>query len=159
VGPENRRILIVTVSTVAIFLVWSQFFGPKPKPQGAAPAAVASAPQAAGAAAPGQPAAAAAVPVAEATQAPEELVTLAGQGFSVVLSSHGGAVAHVELLGKKFQHDVDGKAVPIDLIHVAKGHPLPLSLAASPELGGQADPLLDPGARAPMRVSLGTPAA
>jgi len=79
-------------------------------------------------------------------------VTLQGTEFALVLSSHGGAIAHVDLLGPKFQRTVEGKLVPIDMIHVFKGMPLPMAVAVSPELGGNADPLLDPGARGSMRV-------
>lgn len=146
-GPENRRILVATVASVAILVVW-QFLFPAPKP--VAPAA---APVAAGQAAPAPAAPSPAVPApAPVPEAPEELVTLEGQGFSVVLSSHGGALAHVELQNPKFKREAEGKTVAIDLIHVAKGHPLPLAVGASAELGGGSDPLLDPTARASMTV-------
>ncbi len=156
-GPENRRILVATVASVAILIVWqfvqqTYFAPPKPVARPAPPAVTG---QAAAPAAPtgGVAPAAAPLPVPEA---PEELVTLdGGEGerkFSVVFSSHGGALAHLELKNSKFQREQDGKTIPIDLIQVAKGHPLPLSLAASAELGGGSDPLLDPSARAAMRV-------
>jgi YidC/Oxa1 family membrane protein insertase len=122
---------------------------PKPKPVAAATTSAPSAPVAPGTAAPSAPAATAVAPVPEA---PEELVTLKGTEFAVVLSSHGGAIAHIELLGPKFQHNVDGKLLPIDMVHIFKGMPLPLSVVVSPELGGGSDPLLDPAARASMRV-------
>jgi YidC/Oxa1 family membrane protein insertase len=95
------------------------------------------------------PAATAPAPV---EQAPEELVTLAGDGFSVALTSHGGAIAHLELKNPKFQREQDGKTIAIDLVHVAKGQPYPLAVAASAELGGGSDLLLDPTSRASMRV-------
>jgi YidC/Oxa1 family membrane protein insertase len=150
VGPENRRILVVTVASVAIFFVWSivqERLYPKPPPQ-ARPVVSVTQPGTAAPAA-GTPAAPVPAPVPEA---PEELITLAGDGFSVVLSSHGGALKHLELKNPKFQREQDGKTVPIDLIHVAKGHPLPLAVAATAELGGGSDLLLDPTARAAMRV-------
>jgi YidC/Oxa1 family membrane protein insertase len=146
VAPENRRILVATVASVAILMAW-QFLFPPPKQAPApktAPAVAASAPATPVAAAP------TALPPVE--QAPEELVTLAGDGFSVVLSSYGGAMAHLELKNPKFQHEQDGKTLAIDLVHVAKGQPFPLALAASPELGGGTDPLLDPTALGSMRV-------
>lgn len=148
-GPENRRILIATVASVAILVVWQVVF-PPPKPAPPRPAAAASAP----AAQPGQAAAPAptAASPAPVEQAPEELVTLAGDGFSVVLTSHGGAIARLELSNPKFQREQDGKTVAIDLIHVAKDQPRPLAVAASPELGGPTDPQLDPAARGSMRV-------
>jgi len=150
VGSESRRILIATVLAGVILVFWQWAFPPpKPAPKAATPsgAAAGSGPVAA-APAPGAPSAAPA-PVPEA---PEELVQLEGEGFRLVLSSHGGALAHLELLGAKFQHDVQGRAIPIDLVHGAKELPLPLAVAASPELGGPADPLSDPTARGSMRV-------
>ncbi len=150
VAPENRRILIATVASVAILMIWQVLF-PAPKPPAVkAPAPVAQQAAPAGQAAPGVPSPA---PLAAVEQAPEELVTLAGDGFSVVLTSHGGAIAHLELKNPKFQREQDGKTVAIDLIHLAKGLPSPLALAASAELGGGSDPLLDPTARASMRVA------
>ncbi len=148
-GSENRRILLATVLSAVVMGVF-MFFQPKPPPKPAA-ATAPSGPAAAAPSGPAQPAPAAPAPAA-VPEAPEELVTLTGPEFRVVLSSHGGAVKHVELLGTTFQRDVEGKPQPIDLVHVAKDQPLPFSLAASPELGGPADPLLDPSARASMRV-------
>jgi YidC/Oxa1 family membrane protein insertase len=154
VPTDNRRFLIAILASLGIAFGWQVIFPPpKPKPASAvsstpaasatAPVAVERAPGAAGLAL---------APVPVPASAPEELVRLKGAEFAVVLSSHGGAVAHVELLGEKFQRPVDGKLVPIDMIRVAPGMPWPLSVAVSPELGGAADPLLDPGARAAMRV-------
>jgi YidC/Oxa1 family membrane protein insertase len=150
VGTDNRRFLYAIVASMVIVFGW-QYLNPppKPKPVAAATNTAAQAPVVPGAA--GAPAQAGA-PVAAVPESPEELVTLQGTEFAVVLSSHGGAIAHVELLGPKFQHAVDGKLLPIDMIHVFKGMPLPMAVAVSPELGGSADPLLDPGARASMRV-------
>jgi YidC/Oxa1 family membrane protein insertase len=148
VAPENRRILVATVASVAILMGW-QFLFPPPKPV-PAPKAPAAAP----ATAPAGPAAPAPVgAVAPVEQAPEELVTLRGDGFSVVLTSHGGAMARLELNNPKFQREQDGKTVAIDMVHVAKGQPHPLAVAASPELGGAADLLLDPSTQASMRVA------
>ena len=150
-GPENRRILIVTVASVAIFFAWSivqEKLYPKPPQAPRTVAASTAAPvPGVGTAAPSPAPAVAPVP-----EAPEELVTLEDELFKVVLSTHGGGLAHLELKNKKFMHRVNEKDVAIDLVHVAKGHPLPLSLAASAELGGGSDPLLDPTARSAMRV-------
>jgi YidC/Oxa1 family membrane protein insertase len=151
VPTDNRRFLIAIVASMAIVFGWQLLFPPqKPKPVAAAGNTQAAAPVVPGtplpSPVPSPP------PVAAVPDAPEELVTLKGTEFAVVLSSHGGALAHVELLGEKFQRLVDGKLVPIDMVRVGKGAALPLAVAVSPELGGTADPLLDPGARAAMRV-------
>ena len=149
-GSESRRILIATVLSAVILVAFS-VFSPKPPPKPAGPAAPSGVVAAKGA--PAAPAAGAAAPVPPPVpEAPEELVELKGEEFKVVLSSYGGAVKHVELLGAKFQREVEGKTVAIDLVHLSKDLPLPLSLAASPELGGPADPLSDPSARASMRI-------
>ncbi len=151
-GTDNRRFLYAIVASMAIVFGWQVLFPPaKPKPVVASSSPASAAPVPAGAVVPAVPAPGGA-PVAAVPDAPEELVTLKGSEFAVVLSSHGGAIAHVELLGPKFQHLVDGKLVPIDMVHVFKGAPLPLAVAVSPELGGAADPLLDPGAKAALRV-------
>ena len=147
-GPENRRILIATVASVAILVVWQFLFPPAP-PAKSSPKVNSAAPaQVAGPAPVAPPVeAAAAVPAA-----PEELIRLKGAGFSVVLSSHGGAIAHLELADPKFQREQDGKTIAIDLIRVGQGQPRPLALAASAELGGGSDLLGDPSSRASMRV-------
>ncbi len=150
-GPDSRRILLATVVSVGILLGWQLLF-PPPKPPPPKPAEVTQAqpagqPPAPGAQQPGAPA----VP-APAPDAPEETVVLRGDGFTATLSTHGGALQHLVLDGEKFRRDVDGKEVQIDLVHVSPGQPYPLSLAASPELGGAQDALADPGARAPMRI-------
>jgi YidC/Oxa1 family membrane protein insertase len=150
VPTDNRRFLIAIVASMAIVFGWQVLFPTaKPKPVTAATSGPGSAPVGAAAAPVAAPAA---VPITAVPDAPEELVTLQGTEFAVVLSSHGGAIAHIELLGGKFLRTVDGKLVPIDMVRVATGAPLPLSVSVSPELGGTADPLLDPGARSAMRV-------
>ena len=147
-GPENRRVLIATVLSVAVLIAW-QFLFPTPKPRPAAtkpPAAeTAKAPEPA---APPAPEAAPAVPV----DLPEELVKLGGDGFHAVLTSHGGALKELVLEGEKFRRDREGKPVQIDLVRVAKDQPYPLSVVATPELGGAQDAGSDPAARAPMRI-------
>ncbi len=148
---DNRRFLIAIVASMAIVFGWQLLFpSVKTKPVVASTNTLGGTPVAAGhAVAAPVPVAA---PVVAVPDAPEELITLKGAEFAVVLSSHGGSIAHIELLGGKFQRPVDGKLVPIDMVRVAKGAPLPLSVSVSPELGGTADPLLDPGAHAAMRV-------
>jgi YidC/Oxa1 family membrane protein insertase len=150
VPTDNRRFLIAIVASMAIVFGWQVFFPTtKPKPAVAATNTIGSSPVATGSV-PALPPSTA--PVLAVPDAPEELITLKGAEFAVVLSSHGGAIAHIELLGEKFRRSVDGKLVPIDMVRVAKGAPLPLSVAVSRELGGNADPLLDPGTGAAMRV-------
>jgi YidC/Oxa1 family membrane protein insertase len=151
VPTDNRRFLLAIVASMAIIFGWQLIFpAEKARPHPAATNTLAAAPVATGQVAP--------VPsplptgLAAVADAPEELVRLKGKEFELVLSSHGGAIAHIELLGEKFQRHVDGKLVPIDMVHVVKGAPLPGAVVVSPELGGNANPLLDPGARAPMRV-------
>jgi len=151
-GPDNRRIIIATVASVAILIIW-QYMQPKPPPAKPRPAEVAQSERAP--AAPGtQPGAGPAVPAVPAPppNAPEELVKLGGSGFDAVLTSHGGAVKSFVLQGEKFRHEVKGKAEQFDLVHVTKDQPYLLALVASPELGGAQDLATDPAARAPMRI-------
>jgi YidC/Oxa1 family membrane protein insertase len=154
-GPENRRVLVATVVSVAIIIVWQLTpWGrqQKPTPKPAQPAA-----ETAREAQPATPPPSAAAPApapapAVPADAPEELVTLDGDGFKVVLTSHGGALRHVELEGEKFRRQEGGRAVQIDLVRVAPGQPFPLAAVASPEEGGGQDASSDPAARAPMKV-------
>ena len=157
-SPETRRIIIASVLSVAIITGWQLLFPQQPvkKP---APAATPAAPvPAAPAPAPGAAAPSGAAPAAPALaveavpDAPEELHTLRGEGFEAVLTSHGGALRHLVLQGKKFQKDEKGQRVPIDLVRIAPGQPYPLATAASPEWGGAQDGAGDRSATAPMRV-------
>ncbi len=148
-GPENRRVLIATVLSVAVLIIWQFVFPPqKSKPAAPKPPAAAETAKAPAPAAPPAPEAAPAVPV----DTPEELVKLAGDGFDAVLTSHGGALKELVLEGEKFRRDHEGKPVQIDLVRVAKDQPYPLSVVATPELGGAQDAGSDPAARAPMRI-------
>ncbi|HVI92398.1 MAG TPA: membrane protein insertase YidC [Anaeromyxobacter sp.] len=156
-GPDNRRVLLATVLSLGIITLWQLSpWGRAPKPapkpaqqasqpakpaETAAPSAPTPAPQAQPAPAP--------VPV----NAPEELITLEGSGFRVVLTSHGGALREVHLEGQKFRRDTGGGQLePINLVRVTEGQPYPLAVVASPELGGAQDAGTDPAARAPMRL-------
>ena len=148
-GPENRRVLIATVLSVAVLIIWQFVFPPqKSKPAAPKPPAAAETAKAPAPGAPPAPEAAPAVPV----DTPEELVKLAGDGFDAVLTSHGGALKELVLEGEKFRRDHEGKPVQIDLVRVAKDQPYPLSVVATPELGGAQDAGSDPAARAPMRI-------
>ncbi len=151
-GTDNRRFVLAIVASMAIVFGWQLLFPSQtPGPVAASSKGAGVAPLVAGNAPAAVPPPDGG-PVAAVPDAPEELVTLKGAEFAVVLSSHGGAIAHVDLLGQKFQRSVEGKLVPIDMVHVAAGAPLPLAVSVSPELGGSADPLLDPSARSSMRV-------
>jgi YidC/Oxa1 family membrane protein insertase len=147
---DNRRILFATVLSVGILVLWQVLFAPKKAPE-APPAAT---PQAAAPAAPapGTPPEAARPAPAPVPDAPEELVTLAGQGFRATFTSHGGALKSLVLEGEKFRREQNKKDVQIDLVRVGEGQPHPYAVVASPELGGSTDLATDPGARAPMRI-------
>src|SRR5512138_1180164 len=135
-------------------LVWQKLMPEPPKkapPPAAQKAAEAPKPAApSGPAAPGPAAAPAAPAVPES--APEEKVTLKGNGFVATFTSHGGALASFVLEGEKFRRDENGKPVQIDLVSVHGDQARPFSTVASPELGGAQDVLADPFAHAPMRV-------
>jgi YidC/Oxa1 family membrane protein insertase len=152
-SPETRRIVVASALSVAIIVGWQLLFpaakqAPKPGPPAAEPARPEAVPRGAAPAPSPPPAEVEAVP-----EAPEELHTLRGDGFEVVLSSRGGSVRHVRLLGKKYTHAEGGQRVPIDLIRVAEGkQPLPLATVASPEWGGAQDGASDRAATASMRV-------
>jgi YidC/Oxa1 family membrane protein insertase len=147
---DNRRILVATVFSIAVLILWQYLFPPpKPAPAPAKPAqpvatAPAPAPEEGTAATPSEP--------APAPDAPEELVTLSAAEFRATFTTHGGALKGLMLEGEKFRRDQDGKDVQIDLVRVARGQPYPFALLASPELGGSADLAATPGARAPMRI-------
>jgi YidC/Oxa1 family membrane protein insertase len=146
-GPETRRLIIAMVLMTALVAAWS-YLQPKQKPKPAAEQAAKSAETQAKSEAP-TPAPAQPAPVPDA---PEETVSLNGDGFHATLTSHGGALKHLVLEGSKFQRGQRGNAEPIDLVHVTDGQPYPLAVVASPELGGAKDGIADPAARAPMRI-------
>jgi len=155
VSTDTRRLIIFTIVSMAILLGWQVAFPPKPPPKKPAEVAAPAQPAAGAPAptpAPAAPGAAAALPVEAVPDAPEELHVLRTDDFEVTFTSHGGAVKHVVLLGKKFTKPEKDRRVPIDLVHVAEGQPYPLATVASPEWGGNADGAKDPAVRAPMRV-------
>lgn len=147
---DTRRILVATVLSIGVLLLW-QLLVPQPKkappPPAPAPVAESVKPPAAAPGAPAVPAVPAPPP-----DAPEERVSLDGEGFRATFTSHGGALQSFVLEGKKFRREEKGKEVQVDLVHVAPGQPNPFSVVASPELGGAQDAATDPGARTPMRV-------
>lgn len=156
-GPDNRRILVAAVVSVAILLVWQLVFPPpSSKPAAPKPAVTAEAPKAPAAAAPASPGGVPAAPAAgvpAAPSAPEELLVLETAEFKATFTSHGGALRSYVLKNPKFQHEVKGKLEPIDLVRVGSGVPNPYAVSASAELGGSGPLLEEAAARAPMRVA------
>jgi YidC/Oxa1 family membrane protein insertase len=152
-GPDTRRILVATVASVAILMLWQFLFPGAKKPE--APPRPPESGEAAKGTAPAAPAPAPAAPAvpAPAPDAPEETVRLAGGGLEAILTSHGGAVKSLVLEGDKFRRELEGgKTVQVDLVRTTREQPHLLALVASPELGGAQDLAADPGARAPMRI-------
>lgn len=154
-SSDNRRLLVATVASIAVVIFWQMLFPAKkelPQVKGVAPAAEPAASSSAAAAPAGAGAPPRAQPGAVAADAPEDRVTLDGKEFKVVVSSHGGGIASIELKGEKFVEERDGKTVPIDLVRSPKEIVRPFALVATPENGGTGDPWTDPAAFAPMRV-------
>jgi YidC/Oxa1 family membrane protein insertase len=152
-ATDNRRLLVATVASIAVVVFWQMLFAPKkgavPPRDAAAVTAPAAKPAETGAAAGGSVAPVA--PAAALANAPEELVTLEGKDFVVVVSSHGGTLASVTLKGDKFVEEKNGKTQPIDLARSAE-QVRPLALVATKENGGTGDLWTDPAAVAPMRI-------
>ncbi len=156
-GSDNRRVVLFIAISVAIMFVFTRLqeqaqkktAPPAPAPQ----AAQAQKPQAP-AAAQSAPAPAPAVPAVPTPppEAPEERVTLRGNGFVASFTNHGGALASFVLEGEKFRREENGRDVQIDLVRVEGDQARPFSLAPSPELGGTQDVTTDPAAHAPMRI-------
>jgi YidC/Oxa1 family membrane protein insertase len=153
-GSDNRRIVLFIALSVAIMLVWQKLLPEPPKKASAPPAAqqAAEAPKGAEPAAPGPGKAAAPAVPAPPADAPEEKITLKGNGFVATFTTHGGALSSFVLEGEKFRRDENGKDVQIDLVSVHGDQARPFSTVASPELGGAKDALVDPFAHAPMRI-------
>jgi len=153
-GPDFRRILLATAASVAILIGWQLLFPPKRQPPAPPPPPPAETTRTAPSPS-GQPLRAPVAPAVPAPppNAPEETVRLAGSGLEAVLSSHGGAVKSLVLVGDKFRRELEsGEAVQIDLVRTTKEQPYLLALVPSPELGGAQDLAADPAARAPMRI-------
>jgi YidC/Oxa1 family membrane protein insertase len=155
-GNDTRRFLLAFVLSIAVMFLWSSFFGPKPPKQAPKP------PAQQGASAPAQAGKPAEVPTAPAPSgvptdsapapdAPEQTVTLAGNGFSATFSTWGGALKSLALHGEKFRRKEGTESVPIDLVHIEEGQPYPLSLVVTPE-GGKTEEAMATS-RAPMTVA------
>ena len=158
---DSKRVMFAALGSVAILFVWNEFFMPKkgkPGPEAAKAAATA----------PSGPQAAAPVPAAEAKpvapvlpSAPEETVVLETPEFKATFSSWGGALKGLVLKQDTYRKRAGGKEkdvapvpeVPVDLVQVRAGEPLPLAVLPSAELGGGSDAATDPLVRAPMRIA------
>ena len=154
---DSKRIMFAALGSVLILFAWNEFFMPKKGKAGPDAAKVAQ-----GTAAPSGPqaAATAAAPVAPSPAAPvspttpEETVVLETPEFRATFTSWGGALKSFVLKEETYRKRGKGEVpdLPIDLVHVREGEPLPLSTLPSAELGGGSDPGTDPLVRAPMRV-------
>lgn len=145
---DNRRLFLALGLIAVLMFVWQQWFMPKPKVKpgadggavaalsdgGAAPVVAAAVPDA------GAPAVAAAIapaPVATTPtggpRPPEELATFDSPTRTLVFTSWGGTLKSAVLKGEQFKvKDAKGKDVPVDLVEVKPGMPLPFSMS----LGG-----------------------
>jgi YidC/Oxa1 family membrane protein insertase len=154
---DNRRVLVATVLSVAILILWQVVFPPPkrpaaPPPPPATEAAKTEAGKPATPPAPGTAAPAAPAVPPPPPSAPEERITLKGNGFVATFTSHGGALESFVLEGEKFRRTENGKDVQVDLVRVEGSEGRPFATVASPELGGSQDAASDRFARAPMRI-------
>jgi YidC/Oxa1 family membrane protein insertase len=135
---SNQRLLVTVLLCMAVALVWSLVFQPKPPPQRAPqapqtqappPAPSTAAPSAATPANPPAPPAGGAPAAAQAPRPPARTVALDSEKLHVVLTSEGAALQSAQLKGEKFKRRVRGsnQEVPVDLVEPQKGLPLPLS--------------------------------
>jgi len=155
---DSKRIMFAALGSVLILFAWNEFFMPKKEKAAPVAAKVAqgtaapSGPQAAGEPARGEPPPAVAV-VPPST--PEETVVLETPEFRATFTSWGGALKSLVLKEETYRKRGKGEVpdLPIDLVHVREGQPLPMSVLPSAELGGGSDPGTDPLVRAPMRVA------
>lgn len=145
-NPENRRILVASVLVGAIWLafMWMQPKQPLREAKRVEPAVAKPA-------APSQ--AAPPLEVKPVPSAPEELVSLETPEFKATFTTLGGALKSLELKGRKFQREVKGSRVQVDLVEVAEGGPWPGSLVPSAELGGTGKVMDDPAALGSMRIA------
>jgi len=156
VAPESRRIIIAAGLALGILLLFQLIFPQRPPqraPAGGGPQGQAEAPAPAPAPAGGPGAVARPGPVAPVPSAPEETVVLEDESVRAVFTTAGGALKSLQLKGRKFQHEVAGKATQDDLVRAVAGMPYPGALVASAELGGTGGLAEDPAARASWRIA------
>ena len=136
---SNQRLLVTVLLCMAVALVWSLVFQPKPPSQRPTPAPQAQSPTPAPAAptSPSPPAKTPAEPVsaapaeAQTPRPPVRTVELRSEKLHVVLTSDGAALQSVQLKGEKFQRRKSGsdQKVAVDLVQREPGLPLPLTTA------------------------------
>lgn len=140
-NDQNRRLLLTVVLCMAVYSVWAYLFGPKPKPPGA-PATTAQGvtqPETTPTStSPGQagvvpaPATPAATDVPRETSAlprpPTRKLTLSSEKLKLVVSTDGGELESIQLLGPKFRKaSVKGsEPTQLELIGLV-ARPLPLA--------------------------------
>ena len=144
---SNQRLLLTVALCMAVALVWSFVFQPKPQPRPSAPQTAAEPKQTAPtptapAAQPGGTTAAPSAGVPRGTTAPRppaRTVALDSEKLHVVITSDGAALQSVQLKGEKFQRRKPGSSenTQVDLVEPQPGLPLPLSTALRD--GGGAD--------------------
>jgi len=131
-NDQNRRLLLTVAMCMVVALVWSVFFQPKPRPhtQAPAPAATATTEQKPAAPAPEPAAVPRGTPAptaAPAVRPPTQKVELVSDKLRIVLSSDGAVMESAQLRGEKFQRREKGAVVPIELVKIKPGEPLPLA--------------------------------
>jgi len=155
---DSKRILVAALASVLILFAWNEYVMPRPKRGAAPPPAKGGAAAVTAPAVPEAPPLAAAPPKPvepAAPSAPEELVVLETPQFRATFTSWGGALKAFVLKEETYRKRGGGEKpdMPIDLVQVAAGEALPLSVVPSPELGGSGDIARDPAARTPMRIA------
>ena len=140
-NDQNRRLLLTVVMCMAVYTVWAYLFGPKPKPPGApqsmAQTATSTAPgetpaaAPAAAALPGQAAAAADVPreTSALPRPPTRKLTLTSDKLKLVVTTDGGELESVVLLGAKFRRPAV-KEMPASQLELVNPVVRPLPLAS-----------------------------
>ena len=135
---SNQRLLLTVVLCMAVALVWSLVFQPKPQQRAPAPqtSPQPAQPPPAAAPAPSAPSAGAApgsgVPRGTpAPRPPARTVTFESEKMHVEVTSEGAALRSVQLKGEKFQRRKRGSSevTQVDLVEPQPGVPLPLSTA------------------------------
>jgi YidC/Oxa1 family membrane protein insertase len=128
-NDSNQRLLLTVAICMAVAIVWSLLFQPKPRPHPVAQPPAQTQPQAPQAAAPATPPAPAVPRGTPVARAPTRKLAFDSEKLHVVLSSDGAALESAQLKGTKFtRHKQGSKDVEqVDLVALRPGEPLPLS--------------------------------